>query len=111
MPSFKIAHIKEQGNDLIIIPLESSFGSMSAKDQAAMVADLQAHPTEEKLSGKVVPVWDAGAGRMGFIAPKPWQPFFNSLRLSQVGLSLNKELSWVPALRRSPDKPATPRPQ
>ena len=54
MPSFKIAHIKEQGNDLIIIPLESSFGSMSAKDQAAMVADLQAHAIEEKLSGKVV---------------------------------------------------------
>jgi hypothetical protein len=69
VPQYKVAHIKEQGTDLIIIPLESHFGSMSAQDQNATISSLQLHASEAGLRGTVVPVWDSGSGRMGFIAP------------------------------------------
>lgn len=94
MPHFKIAHVKEQGQDMIIVPLDPKFGSATAKAQAATIADLQAHASVANIKGRVVPVWDAGRGRMGYVAPPEWQPFFNSLTLIQIATNLNKEISW-----------------
>jgi hypothetical protein len=94
MPRFKVAHVKEQGVDLIIIPLESRFGSMSNADQNSQNRELQVRANAAGLRGTVVPVWDAGGGRMGFFAPSGFRPFFSSLSLSQVDQSINKEISW-----------------
>ena len=94
MPEFKVAHIREQGQDMIIVPLDSAFGHKISQDQQAIIADLQAHATGAGLAGTVVPVWDAGGGRMGFIAPQPWHPLFSSLDLRRIFASINKELSW-----------------
>lgn len=94
MPTFKIAHIREQGTDLIIVPLESRFGSLSSDDQDATIRDLQLHANGAGLAGRVVPVWDSGSGRMAFIAPQQWHPFFSSISLQWVGLNLKKQLSW-----------------
>jgi hypothetical protein len=93
MPTFKIAHIKEQGVDLIIVPLESSFGNLTSQDQHEQIAILQAHARAAKLAGTVVPVWDSG-GRMAFIAPTQWHPFFQSINLQRVAMSINRELYW-----------------
>jgi len=43
MPSFKIAHLRQQGQDMIIVPLDPNFDSMSNGDQQDIIADLQAH--------------------------------------------------------------------
>ena len=94
MPKFKVAHLREQGQDMVIIPLESSFGSKTSHDQQAIIADLQVHSRAAGLAGIVVPVWDSGGGRMAFVAPRPWHPFFQSLNLQMVFASVNKELSW-----------------
>ena len=94
MQRFKVAHVREQGVDLIIIPLESSFGQKNSSDQQAIVADLQAHASAAGLAGGVVPVWDAGGGRMAFIAPYQWHPFFGSIGLAWVFANLNKEIFW-----------------
>lgn len=40
MPRFKVAHLHEQGQDMIIVPLESSFGRRISQDQHAIIADL-----------------------------------------------------------------------
>lgn len=66
MPHYKVAHLREQGQDMIIIPLDSIFRQKVDSDQAAITADLQAHAASAGLAGIVVPVWDAGGGRMGF---------------------------------------------
>jgi hypothetical protein len=94
MPRFKVAHIREQGVDLIIVPLESKFGNLTQAEQNATIQDLQAHASAANLAGTVVPVWDAGSGRMGFIAPQQWHPFFNGINLIWVSANLTRELYW-----------------
>ncbi len=94
MPRFKVAHLKEQGQDMIIIPLESSFGNKAPPDQQAIITDLQFNARRLGLLGIVVPVWDSGGGRMAFIAPPNWHPFFKSLDLRRVWASINKEIYW-----------------
>jgi hypothetical protein len=94
MPQLKIAHLREQGQNMIIIPLDSSFGLKSHGEQTDAIQELQARTRSAGLAGTVVPVWDCGGGRMAFIAPRPWQNFFSGLSLSRVYRSLNKQLSW-----------------
>jgi hypothetical protein len=90
----KIAHLHVQGQDMIIVPLDSSFGSKPESDKQGVISELQWRAMGAGLAGEVVPVWDNGGGRMAFIAPRPWHPFFKSLNLTAVRSSLNKELSW-----------------
>lgn len=94
MPRFKVAHIREQGVDLIIIPLESSFGRKIASEQQEIIAEIQIHARSAGLAGTVVPVWDSGGGRMSFVAPSNWHPFFQGLNLHSVACNINKEIYW-----------------
>lgn len=66
MPRFKVAHVKEQGVDLIIIPLGSGFGSLSNSAQNAQQQELQIRANASGLAGTVVPVWEEANDRMGF---------------------------------------------
>lgn len=92
MAKYRVAHVREQGQDMIIIPLEPKFGRASEREQEATVAELQACARSAGLKGTVVPVWTEG-GRMRFRAPKPWHPFFRSLTPEAVEASINRELT------------------
>jgi hypothetical protein len=94
MPKFQVAHILEQGVNLIIIPLDSSFGHKSSDEQGQIISELQMRASSANLAGTVVPVWNAGAGRMAFIAPSKWHPFFRTITLQWVAANINKALSW-----------------
>ena len=94
MPRFKVAHLRQQGQDMVIVPLDSSFGRKMEQEKAEIVEELQMRSSAAGLRGTVVPVWDAGGGRMGFIAPRPWHPFFSSLNLFAVQRNINKEIYW-----------------
>jgi hypothetical protein len=94
MPTFQVAHILEQGVNLIIIPLESSFGNRMPNDQNAVIAELQMRANGAGLAGTVVPVWDAGLGRLAFVAPLQWHPFFKGISLQWVAANINKSLFW-----------------
>jgi hypothetical protein len=94
MPKFDVAHIRQQGQDIIVIPLESSFGNRISSDQRATILELQMRSRAAGLAGTVVPVWDAGSGRMGFIAPQQWHPYFQSISLQFVAANINRSLSW-----------------
>ena len=94
MPTFKVAHIREQGVDVIIVPLESSFGSKTSNDQQQFVAAFQIQARLAGLAGNVVPVWDGDGGRMAFLAPHNQHAFFGSLTLQRVMASVTKEISW-----------------
>jgi hypothetical protein len=93
MPHFRIAHMRQQGQDMVIVPLESSFGNKTSDDKNSIIAELQAHARGARLAGTIVPVWES-RGRMSFIAPRPWHPFFQSLSMLDVERNINKELSW-----------------
>jgi hypothetical protein len=94
MPCLKVAHLREQGVDMIIVPLDRSFGSKSTSDQHDVIDEIQQRSHSAGLAGTVVPVWDHGGGRMAFIAPNGWSSFFRSIGLSFVFRNLNRELSW-----------------
>jgi len=94
MPQYKIANVKEQGVDMIIVPLDCAFGRKMTSDQQAITAGLQARSRSAGLAGRVVPVWDTGGGRMGFLAPNNWHSFFRSISLRWVFANINRELYW-----------------
>ncbi len=93
MPAFKIAHIREQGNDMIIVPLDPDFGRKTPTDQQAIVGDLQRHAVGAGLRGRIVPVWESGHS-LNFIAPRNWHGFFQSISWGFVWANVNRELSW-----------------
>ena len=93
MTSLKIAHIREQGQDMIIAPLASSFEHKTTNDQLAAVEEIQLAARSAGLRGTVAVVWQSG-GRMKFIGPRPWHPFLGSLSMSHIQMNLNRTLSW-----------------
>jgi hypothetical protein len=94
MPRYRVAHIREQGQDMVIVPLDSGFGRKMNSEQNETAAELQARSRSAGLRGRVVPVWDNGGGRMGFLAPHEWRAFFASLNLGRVFASINREIYW-----------------
>lgn len=94
MPRFKIAHLKEQGIDLLIVPLDKTFEHKPESDQCAAIDELQGRASAANLAGTVVPVWEDGLGRMKFIAPENYHPYFRSINLAFVYANLNRELYW-----------------
>jgi hypothetical protein len=94
MPKYKVAHIHEQGNDMIIFPLESKFGQMTGSDQDEELAILGFQANAAGLRGTAVAVWDAGGGKMAFRGPQQWCSFLCSINLRFVMVNVNKEISW-----------------
>lgn len=93
MPTFDVAHLNQQGQDMVIVPLDSSFGHKSSGEQADITDELQQRSSQAGLRGTVVPVWESG-GRFNFIAPRPWHPFFKSIGMHHVARNINRSLSW-----------------
>jgi hypothetical protein len=94
MRRYKVAHLREQGQDMIIVPLDPSFGRQTSQDQEQMIAELQMHARTTGLMGIVVPVWDGGGGRMDFKAPLQWHQYFKSINLPFIATNINTELYW-----------------
>jgi hypothetical protein len=93
MPWYKVAHIREQGVDLIIIPLESAFDNLTETQKYAQIQELQLRANAAGLAGTVVPVWEH-LGQVRFIALPQWHSFLASLTLPQITASVNKEIRW-----------------
>jgi hypothetical protein len=94
MPTYKVAHINEQGQDMIIFPLEAKFAHLTQSDKEQELAALGFQANRPGLRGAAVAAWDAGGGSMGFIGPQQWHQFLQSINLRFVLANLNKEISW-----------------
>lgn len=93
MTTLKVAHIREQGQDMIIAPLSNSFDHKTPTQQTAAVAEIQRAANSAGLRGTVVVAWESG-GRMKFIGPRPWHPFLRSLSMYHIQANLNRTLTW-----------------
>jgi hypothetical protein len=94
MNRIPVAHLREQGQNMVIVPMDRSFAYKSLDEQNEIRATLQVAAKSADLAGTVVPVWDAGGGRMGFIAPSQWRSFFSGLSLRIVARNINREIVW-----------------
>lgn len=78
---------------MIIIFVADDFQHKSNSEQNAIRNALQRCATSAGLAGAVALVWNTGGGRMGFLAPDGWHPFFRSISLAHVAGSINRELT------------------
>ena len=93
MPTFQVAHLQRDGQDVIIVPVDRSFGIRSPSEQARIQEAFQRSAAAIELPGIVVPVWEDASGRMAFRAPPPWHEFFKSIDMVYVATALNRSLS------------------
>lgn len=93
MPSIKLAHIRQSGQDMILVPLDRNFGFKSRFDQDAILADLEMRAHGAGLAGRAAVFWENG-GQTHFLGPKPWHNFLSSVSLNTVWASVNKQISW-----------------
>ena len=93
MAKYKFAHIHEQGNDMIIIPLDSSFNNKTDQQQADEMESFQIAASSAGLRGLVVLIWKSGS-YVKFRGPQQWHPFLKSPGIYQLVMSnINKELT------------------
>lgn len=93
METFQVAHFKEQGVDVIVVFLDSSFDEKSEKEQNEAYAALQLCASSAGLKGTVALVWTVG-NSMRFRAPQNWHPFFRSPNLyPSLVATINRELT------------------
>ena len=93
MPVFQVAHIRRDGQDIIIVPVDRTFGKRSPSEQARIQEAFQRSAVSVEMPGVVVPVWEDAAGRMAFRAPPPWHEFLKSIDMVYVATALNRTLS------------------
>ena len=93
MAELDIAHINEQGEDMILIPLNNSFGYKAPGEQKETIEMLQSCAVKAGLKGKVIPVWNDVVNRMNFVAPEFYHPFLFSINYNFVLRNLNKKLN------------------
>ncbi|PKO18702.1 hypothetical protein CVU37_04770 [candidate division BRC1 bacterium HGW-BRC1-1] len=92
MPTFKIAHIREQGQDIILALVSDQIHYKGDTEKAALAASLQACAEAAGLAGIVVLVW-IHVNQIYFRGPSPWHAFLKGLTVPFFMSNINKELT------------------
>ncbi len=90
--TYEVAHIREQGQDMIIIPVSNSVNNMSNAKQNELKLSLQLYAQNAGLAGEVCLVWESNR-HFYYLAPQPWHPFFRGMNMHFVALNINKKLT------------------
>ena len=93
MPHFDVAHIREQGQNMLLFPLNSAFGQKAQGEQNQLLAELERRAHAAGLAGHAAAFWERG-GRTHYLGPSRWRNFLASLSLRQVLANVNQRISW-----------------
>jgi len=93
MPKLKAAHINEQGQNMIIFPLDRTFGMKTDHARSELLEELERRAHAAGLAGRAVAIWERG-NQTHFLGPRSWQMFLQSISMRWVLANVNKELSW-----------------
>ena len=85
--------MRRDGQDIVIVPVDRSFGKRSPAEQARIQEAFQRSAAGVEMRGVVVPVWEDASGRMAFRAPPPLHDFLKSIDMVYVATALNRTLS------------------
>lgn len=77
MTTFAIAHVRQSGQDMIIVPMHQSFGSKTSSEQDDFIEALEDAAWDAGMAGHVVAIWQE-RGQTSFVAPSEWYSFFES---------------------------------
>lgn len=89
---FDVAHINQQGQNMIVIPLNSNAQYKSDQQLNELMYLLQKCATSAGLAGTVVIVWTSNNGMM-FMGPRQWQNFLRSIDMLWVAKNINRTLT------------------
>ncbi len=90
--TYEVAHIREQGQDMIIIPVSNSVNNMTNQKQNELKSSLQYFAGDAGLAGEVCLVWEHSR-HFHFLAPQQWHGFFKSINMQFVAHNVNKKLT------------------
>lgn len=93
MPRYEVAHIREQGQDIILIALDESFGRQSEADRQAALLEFTMRCRAAGLRGHVAILWPVGA-QTHFIGPQNWHRYLESINLAYAISQRNRWISW-----------------
>ena len=90
MTTFEIAHINEQGVNVVVVFVDPAVAHKSAEEQNGIATSLQLCAQSANLAGNVAMVWPGG-----FWAPFNQHAFFKSPggSYAELRLRINKTLS------------------
>jgi len=90
MTTFEVAHINQQGVNVVVVFVAPAVAHKSSEEQNAIAANLQLCAQSANLAGNVAMVWPGG-----FWAPSNQHAFFRSPggSYAQLRLRINKKLS------------------
>lgn len=88
MERFKVAHIREQGVDLIIVFVNRSVAHRLDSEKAQLRGELQMCASSADLRGSVVLVWEGG-----FYADRRFHAFFRSAPYATLVANINRDLT------------------
>jgi hypothetical protein len=90
--TYQVAHIREQGQQVILIVVDSSFTSLGTTAQKQQYALLQRCASAAGLAGAVALVWITG-GRLASYGPTPWRSFLQGLDPLTLQANINRTLT------------------
>ena len=93
MNRFKLAHLREQGQDMLIFPLDPNVHHKTNAEKEEILDELEWRAHAAGLAGHAVIVWEYGR-RFYFLGPQLWQGFLRSLNMRLVLANVNREISW-----------------
>ena len=93
MPTFQVAYLRHEDQDVIIVPLDRAFAKRSSGEQARIQEAFQRSAIAAKIPGVVVLVWEDPGGKMSHRAPPMWTEFLKSIDMVYVATALNRTLS------------------
>jgi hypothetical protein len=93
VPRYSVAHIYEQGQDMLIFPLDREVHHWTSEQQNELLAELEWRANDAGLAGSAVIVWEYG-NRFYYLGPRLWSSFLGSIDMRWVRRNLNREISW-----------------
>jgi hypothetical protein len=94
MPSFEVAHLREQGQDMLLFALDgATFHHKTDNEQSGIVAELEARAHAAGLAGSAAAFWNYGS-RGYFRGPRLWHSYLSSINTTWVAMRANKTISW-----------------
>jgi DNA-binding response OmpR family regulator len=85
----RVAHIRKNSRDLILVPLESAFGACPDEKKRIIIEALENGAAKAGLRGDVVAVWPGKEGGMEFLAPVSLHRTLRGITLSDVRSTIN----------------------
>ena len=93
MPTLKLAHVRQQGQDMILFPLAASFGQKTVADQRAALCEFERRAHAAGLRGHAAAVWDDGH-RVRTLGPSHWRGFLSTIGVDWVLANVNRQINW-----------------